>query len=295
MDGSEPTTPDSDTAQAAGAANGLPDSVPRQTLFEEATREAHRHKWIESEEAGRDLGEEAIRQWHQVYWRDFCRERWIEHLQGIAFWVELDNDDFGLLKRRFHDNVELVDKIVEKLQAGGENLDVIQWAVENGEDVTEVVEVLKILDINARRLAPAVAIDEQEFVEGIRARHCPRVLIVDDDEDTCEILAELFVGEEMECVTVSSGEAALEEVQSRPFDLFMIDIMLPGKHGAEIAWYLHRHGVANPIVAISAVLDAWDKDDLYDCGFTKLMAKPFDLEEIREIARTVVERVKDGG
>lgn len=265
--------------------------IDRRTLFEEATREAHRHKWIESEKAGQDLGDEVIREWHSTYWRSFCRERWIEHLSGAVFWVELDNDDFGLLNRKFHDDEDLIAKIVDKLQNGGENLDVIQWAVENEQDVDEVIEVLKILDINSRRLAPAISIGEEEFVEGMHARHHPRALIVDDDPDTREMLQELLRGEGLECVQVESGEEALEEVQSRRFDLFMVDIMLPGKHGAEIAWYLHRHGVTAPIVAVSAVLAAWAEDDLFDCGFTHLMSKPFDLDAVRAIARGVIEQL----
>ncbi len=283
----------SDNPPGGCGADDAAGQAPRLTLFEEATKEAHRHKWIESEKANRDLGEEAIRQWHKVHWCQFCRERWIEHLQGKTFWVELDNDDFGLLNRRFHDNSELVDQIVRKLESGGENLDVIQWAVEQGEDVAEVIEVLKILDINSRRLAPAIAIAEQDFVEGIKAQHHPRALIVDDDPDTCNILAQLFASEQMDSVSVHSGEDALEEVQSRRFDLFLIDIMLPGKHGAEVAWYLHRHGVKAPIIAISAVLDAWNEDDLLDCGFTRLMGKPFDLNEIRCIAREVISSLND--
>ncbi|MCX7935543.1 MAG: response regulator, partial [Planctomycetota bacterium] len=248
----------------------IPPHVPRLTLFEEATKEAHRHKWIESEKAGRDLGEAAIRDWHKRYWRIFLRERWIEHLQGKAFWVELDNDDFGLLTRKFCHNEALVQKIVERLTAGGENLDVIQWAVNEKINIHDVIEILKILDINARRLSPAISLDESEFVEGIRARHQPRALVVDDDKDATEMLKEILEAEQMECVTAASGEEALEIVQSRRFDLFLIDILLPGKHGAEVAWYLHRHGVTAPIIAISAVLDAWNEDDLYDCGFTHL-------------------------
>jgi DNA-binding response OmpR family regulator len=64
--------------------------------------------------------------------------------------------------------------------------------------------------------------------------------------------------------------------------------MLPGKHGAEVAWYLRRHGVNVPILAISAVLDKWNEDDLYDCGFSGLLAKPFDITALRELAHEII-------
>jgi CheY-like chemotaxis protein len=271
----------------------VPEGVTRYVLFEEAIKEAHRHKWIESEKAGRDIGDDAIRIWHKNYWRAFCREKWVEHLQGSAFWEELDNGDFGLLNDKFHDNTELVDKIVERLKGGGENLDVIQWAINHDFDVDEVISVLKCLDINSRRLEPAIAIGGEEFVENMKARHHPRALVVDDDCDTRHMLQELLKAEGMECIAVGTGEAAMEEVQSRRFDLFLVDIMLPGKHGAEIAWYLHRHGVSAPVVAISAMLDAWSEEDLYDCGFTCLVGKPFDLELIRNVATQVVQNLSN--
>ncbi len=287
---SDAAAPD-DPAPEVGFA--LPPPDERYSLFEEATKEAHRHKWIESEKAGRDIGDSAIRDWHKRYWRQFCRERWIEHLQGERFWNELDNNDFGLLQRRFHDNQELVRRIIEKLRSGGENLDIINWSVDQSMNLDEVIEVLRILDVNSRRLAPAIGIDEDEFVEGIRVRHNPRALVVDDDRDTREILKELFEAEGMECIPTASGEEALEQVQSRRFDLFIIDIMLPGKHGAEVAWYLRRHGVSAPVIAVSAVLGAWNEDDLFDCGFTQLMGKPFDIDEIRRIARDVIQEVNE--
>lgn len=265
----------------------------RMSLFEESSKKAHQHKWIESEKAGRDLGDGAIADWHTRYWRTFCRECYIEHLQGARFWMELDAGNFGLLNHKFHHNTELVHEIVEILKQGGENLDVITWAVEHDIPAGDVLKVLQILDINARRLAPAIDIDSGEFVASLKARHRVRALLVDDDKDTLDVLHRLVSSEGMDTVCVMSGEAALDEVKTRRFDLFFIDIMLPGKHGAEIAWYLRRHGVSAPILAISAVLDAWDEDDLYDCGFTSLLGKPFDMEQITQIVRDVL-RVHEG-
>jgi len=114
-------------------------------------QEAKRHKWIESEKAGRDLGEWAIRCWVREHWNGFLRERWLEHLQGRTFWIELDHNDFGLLSREFRDSA-LLDEIVSRLKAGQENLNVLVWAIENGLPMEDVVEILEALDINSRRI-----------------------------------------------------------------------------------------------------------------------------------------------
>ena len=122
------------------------------TLLELAWQEAERHKWIESEKAGRDLGQEAIHDWSRRYFRRWCRDRWIEHLSGASFWSELDKADFGLINRDFHPNTRLVQTIVQRIKAGGENLDIIQWCMDNDESLNDALEILRLLDINSRRM-----------------------------------------------------------------------------------------------------------------------------------------------
>ena len=123
------------------------------SVYQDCVTEADRFKWIESEKAGRDLGEAAIRRWVQCHWWGYLRARWLEHLQGKRFWVELDRGDFGLLQVRFHDNTLLLDRILDRLKTGQENLDIIQWALNWGISTKSVREILEALDINSRRLA----------------------------------------------------------------------------------------------------------------------------------------------
>lgn len=113
--------------------------------------EAQRHKWIESEKAGRDLGEFAIHNWIRHHWNGFLRQRWIEHLEGKAFWIELDQGDFGLLQRAFQGS-SLIGPILTRLKRGEENLHVINWALDAELPMDEVLEILLALDINARRI-----------------------------------------------------------------------------------------------------------------------------------------------
>ena len=123
------------------------------SIFVDGEQEALRFKWIESEKAGFDLGETAIRNWVQCHWWGYLRGRWLEHLQGKRFWVELDRGDFGLLQRKFVENTLLLDRILDRLKAGQENLDVICWAHHWGMPMDLVLKILEALDINSRRLA----------------------------------------------------------------------------------------------------------------------------------------------
>jgi hypothetical protein len=123
------------------------------SVFAEGEREALRFKWIESEKAGCDLGESAIRRWVQNHWWGYLRARWLEHLQGKQFWMELDKKDFGLLQRCFQEQSLLLDRILDRFKAGQENLDIILWALDWKIEMEMVITILEALDINSRRLA----------------------------------------------------------------------------------------------------------------------------------------------
>lgn len=127
--------------------------VEKSSVYIESEKEALRFKWIESEKAGCDLGEGAIRRWVKDHWWGYLRARWLEHLQGKRFWVELDRGDFGLLLREFHDNAILLDRILDRLKAGKENLDIILWAQDWNIPMDKTHQILEALDINSRRLA----------------------------------------------------------------------------------------------------------------------------------------------
>ena len=127
--------------------------MEKSSVYVESEQEIQRYKWIESEKAGRDLGDAAVHSWVRKHWWGYLRARWLEHLQGKRFWVELDRGDFGLLEREFQDSTLLLDRILDRLKAGQENLDVILWAQDWGIPITPTLQILEALDINSRRLA----------------------------------------------------------------------------------------------------------------------------------------------
>jgi hypothetical protein len=127
---------------------------PGASIQDAGAAEALRFKWLESEKAGRDLGQAAVRAWIRQHWNTFVRERWLEHLEGRAFWVELDHGDFGLLQREFPSS-PLFEEIVRRIRAGGENLDIFCWSHEKSlsrGELRRLLQILEILDINSHRV-----------------------------------------------------------------------------------------------------------------------------------------------
>lgn len=139
-------------ATESAAASSQAVSVQKWSVFVECQEEMKRFKWIESEKAGRDLGEVAVRRWVKDHWWGYLRAKWVEHLQGKRFWVELDRGDFGLLQREFRDQQLLLDRILDRLKEGQENLDIILWALNWNVSLEQVFSILEALDINSRRL-----------------------------------------------------------------------------------------------------------------------------------------------
>ncbi len=95
--------------------------------------------------------EAAAEEWNRRHWWEWARKRWLEHIKGEEFWIELGDSDFNLVHTGISDNHYLLEQIMEKLELGKENLAIINWAVDFGADVDEVVEILGKLDLNRSR------------------------------------------------------------------------------------------------------------------------------------------------
>ena len=136
--------------------------VEKRSLFIVAKEEALKHKWVESEKVGHDLGKAALEDWNRRHWWRWCRGRWLEHLQGEVFWRELGPAYFGALTRQLSSDQLLQDRVVDRVKAGYENLDIILWATRWGLDINAVHEILRTLDMNSCRFAPGDNSDESE-------------------------------------------------------------------------------------------------------------------------------------
>ena len=137
-------------------------------MNDDAREEAERFRWIESEKAGYDLGEEAIYRWVALHWHAFVRGRALAHLAGTRFWLSLPREDFGALVREFPNDRELVGEVVARLAAGADNLTVLQWATDTGAPIDRVCDVLQRIDLNALRLRfpPPDDTDPPHIVQG---------------------------------------------------------------------------------------------------------------------------------
>src|SRR6516165_11909097 len=79
----------------------------------------------------------------------------------------------------------------------------------------------------------------------------PTLLIVDDDQELCAMLAEYLAPEGFLCITCATGPEGLEQLARAPVDLVVLDVMLPELSGFEVLRRL-RTGSRVPVIMLTA-------------------------------------------
>lgn len=104
-----------------------------------------------------------------------------------------------------------------------------------------------------------------------------RLLVVEDEANLAQGLLFNLQAEGHEVSIESDGEAALDTLRSRAFDAVVLDVMLPGKDGFEIASELRRQENFVPILMLTARGRAEDVVRGFSAGADDYLPKPFDL------------------
>lgn len=115
----------------------------------------------------------------------------------------------------------------------------------------------------------------------------PRILVIDDDDATCEMLREALTDEGYAVATVPHGAAALELVKHHQPAVILCDLRMPIMDGwSFIEQYRRTARPAAAIIVLTAVRDGADSTRTLDvAGF---IHKPFDLREvIAQISRSI--------
>jgi DNA-binding response OmpR family regulator len=105
-----------------------------------------------------------------------------------------------------------------------------------------------------------------------------RILCVEDDRDTCEVLR--FVMTDFEFTAVHTVEEATEQIAKATFDLFVLDNWLPDGSGVELCKRIRASGNLSPIVFTSAISQRKDIDLAVEAGADRYLVKPYEPETL---------------
>ena len=79
-----------------------------------------------------------------------------------------------------------------------------------------------------------------------------RILIVDDERVLREQIADALARQKYTAETAADGEEALERIAGEPYDLIILDVMLPKKDGFAVLQELRREGLQTPVLMLTA-------------------------------------------
>ncbi len=119
----------------------------------------------------------------------------------------------------------------------------------------------------------------------------PRILVVEDEAHLAEGLAFNLEAEGFEVEVIEQGSAAAERVQiDPPLDLVILDVMLPGMNGFEVARRTRASGNYVPILMLTAKDDPADLVRGIEEGADDYLTKPFKLDELLVRTRALLRR-----
>ena len=109
---------------------------------------------------------------------------------------------------------------------------------------------------------------------------CPRVLVVDDETNHARVMAIGLRIEGFEVETARDADSAMTLLASSPFDMAIVDLMMPGTNGIQLARMVRERHAATRVVLTSAYHLSERQLVRADCGAVGFVPKPFDLSEL---------------
>ena len=117
----------------------------------------------------------------------------------------------------------------------------------------------------------------------------PRILLVDDDIDLTELLAELLSLEGFDIHSVHNGQEALDELELQHYDLILLDVMMPVLNGIETLKQV-RQKYLTPVLMLSARDDEIDRVLGLELGADDYLPKPFNDRELVARIKAILRR-----
>jgi two-component system, OmpR family, copper resistance phosphate regulon response regulator CusR len=119
-----------------------------------------------------------------------------------------------------------------------------------------------------------------------------RLLIVEDEPKVAQALREGLESESYSVAVATNGEDGFFLANSEPFDLLILDVMLPGRSGIDILSAMRRKGMHIPVLLLTAKDTVADRVLGLDSGADDYLVKPFAFAELSARVRALVRRGK---
>jgi two-component system OmpR family response regulator len=142
-----------------------------------------------------------------------------------------------------------------------------------------------------RRKSPSSDLRAMPLEGGSMAIQTPRVLLIDDDQILCKLLAEYLAAAGLDVAFAHSGEAGVECVAEYRHDVVVLDVMLPDMNGIEVLRHIRRQ-CDLPVLMLTARGDDLERIIGLELGADDYLHKPCNPRELLARLRAVLRRTR---
>ena len=120
-----------------------------------------------------------------------------------------------------------------------------------------------------------------------------RVLIVEDEKKTASFIRKALQAEGQVVDVLHEGNGVLPAVMHTPFDVVVLDVMLPGRDGLSVVRQMRQQQIKTPVLLLTARGEVSEKVEGLNAGADDYLPKPFALEELIARVRALGRRGGD--
>src|ERR1051325_4356505 len=121
-----------------------------------------------------------------------------------------------------------------------------------------------------------------------------RILIVEDEKKTASFIRKALQSEGQLVDVLHDGNDVLPAVAHTPFDVVVLDVMLPGRDGLSVVRQMRENQIKTPVLLLSARGEVSEKVEGLNAGADDYLPKPFALEELIARVHALGRRNGDG-
>ncbi len=117
-----------------------------------------------------------------------------------------------------------------------------------------------------------------------------KILLLEDDYNLSETVAEYFIDEGFDVVCVYDGEDAISKIYEENFDIFLFDVNVPKKNGFEVLKEARKEQKMSPAIFITSLNSMDSLEEGFTSGCDDYIRKPFELKELLLRVQTLIKK-----
>lgn len=116
------------------------------------------------------------------------------------------------------------------------------------------------------------------------------ILVVDDDEDTRQNLSDILQDMDYDVETAPDGESALDMIRSKPYDVALLDLKMPGMDGLTLYHEIRKLRAGTVAMIVTAYATAETTQEALEAGAWRVLSKPVDFPNLLTLVETAVDQ-----